>query len=764
MFHSNSNKPKKVGVMSTYLPRHCGIGTFTFDFIQAFKNIVKNCEINVLAMNDNGQGYQYNHDVNLEILDINDKDYKVAADYLNMNMYDALLVQHEFGIYGGEAGEKLLKIVKNVRMPVIITLHTILENPLPHYDRVFRELIEYADKLVVMSKKACEILQRVYQTKLDKICLIPHGIPDLAFIDPSYYKDKFEVVGKNMLLTFGLLSPNKGIEYMLEAMPKVIKKHPNTVYYVLGSLHPNEIKMRGKSYLKMLKDMVKKNGLQKHVRFVEGFVSLDKLCEYIGAADVYVIPYLNKEQITSGTLSYAMGAAKPIVATPFWHAEESLANGRGLMAKFRDAQSLAKNVNYLLANEKERTIIRKRAYEYSRKMVWSEVAKEYYNLFVDLLSQRRTKLRNIKAEAKVFQHNYPIPDINLAHMLKLTDCTGILEHAKYGVINYRHGYCTDDNARALITALLYYKQTNDSDILPYIDRYLAFLYFAFNQKEKIFLNRLAYNRVWQDKIFSEAAHARALWALGKGCAIGPDAIKDLCVQLFNDAVPSVKKCQDMHALAYAIMGINCYLKYFGKDSVYKLLMRDLAFRLYDNFVCNESNNWYWCSDIVTWGSALIPRALIIAGSYLSNEDFVQKGLEVLRWLIDIQTEENVFCFVGNNNWYKKGQEKAIFDQQPIEAMAMTIACVEAYEKTDEQYWLTQAQKGLEWFLGRNLLHAPLYDEKTGGCRDGLGPNWINANQGSESVLAWLISLLEFKRISKQNINSLKLFEEIDVLV
>ncbi|MFC1770452.1 glycosyltransferase [Candidatus Margulisiibacteriota bacterium] len=743
---SSQIKLDKIAIIGSYSPRRCGIATFTHDLTSALKsNLWEQTKIQILAMNDSPRGYAYTDDVHLEILDSRNEDYVKAADFLNTNMVDVVNLQHEFGIFGGNAGKKILHLINNIRMPLTVTLHTVLQNPSAEHRRVFLEIARKADRLIVMTNKALEILTSEYNVPKDKTVIIPHGIPDVSFIDTAFYKDKFGLSGKKVLLTFGLLSPNKGLEIIIKAMPDIIKKHPDTVYIILGSLHPHEKKKTGTSYLNKLQRSIMKLGLEKSVFFIDGFFSLEELCEYIGAADIYVIPYLNKEQITSGTLSYAMGAGKPIVSTPFWHAKEYLADNRGILAEFNDHESFIKHINDLLSDEVKRNAIRKRAYDFTRPMIWKEVAKSYYSLFQTLVYERIVRPKKNFYLLDKRETNIQIPDINLAHLKSLTDDTGILEHAKFSIPDRKHGYCLDDNARALVVSIQYYRLTKDPTIIPYIDRYLSFILDAYDEKRNILRNRLTYKRHWDNKEIPETAHARGLCALGMCCAHGPKHIEQLAIKLFRDSAPKLESTNHPHVMAIAIGALSKYLTCFSGDAYYRKLKNKLASKLYTVFTKNSSPDWPWFEDKISWGSATIAKGLIIAGNELNNNDYLNLGIKLLKWLINAQLENSAyFSFIGNQGWYYRNKEKALFDQQPIEAHSMASACIAAYQATGKKEWITKARLAFNWFLGLNILNIPVYDYMTGGCKDGIQVNWVNENEGAESTLCWLMTLLEYK--------------------
>ncbi|RMD94265.1 MAG: glycosyltransferase [Calditrichaeota bacterium] len=750
------NKKLNIAVIGTYLPRRCGIGAFTTDLSESMaKELGKEGQVFAIAMNDIPEGYPYSERVRMEIQTQLIKDYTTVADFLNINSVDILIVQHEYGIYGGPAGAHILRLIKNLRMPVITTLHTVLLEPDPMQRKVMEELIEYSERLVVLSHKAEEILQSTYKAPVEKIIYIPHGIPDVPFVDPNYYKDQFGVEGRKVILTFGLLSPSKGIEYMIHALPEIIRNHPDVVYTILGATHPHVKRAFGEEYRQMLQRKVLELKIRNHVIFLDRFVSLTELMEYIGAADLYVTPYLNREQVVSGTLSYAMGAGKAVVSTPYWYAEEMLADERGKLVPFKDSRALSEAINYLLDHDTERNAIRKRAYQFCRHMIWPEVARSYIKTVDEIIKKRATHPKIVFNFTTQRDEEIKWPEIDLRHLKTLTDDTGILQHAIYSVPDRRHGYCTDDNARGLIVTSLYYQLLQDETILPFMYTFMEFLIGAFNEKTGRFRNFLSYERRWLEDVGSEDAHGRALWALGTAIACTAEyqkTIMNLCTRLFNEALPAVEDLKSPRSWAFSLIGIHAYLRRFAGDTTVKRYRELLARRIQDMFDASAEDNWPWCEDIVTYANGVIPHALILSGQWIPDFKMLDTGLQALKWLLEIQTgEEGQLTIIGNDGWLTKDGHRARFDQQPIEAMLLIQACIEAFHATQENFWLEEARRCFYWFLGRNDLNVPLYDFTTGGCKDGLQPNGPNENQGAESTLAWLISLLSMYSIRDEQI-------------
>jgi len=740
-----------VAVIGNYLPRQCGIATFTTDLVEGLSAEAPDIHCWAVAMNDKPEGYSYPEKVRFEINQNKLTDYSVAAQFLNISQTDIVCVQHEYGLFGGPAGSHLLKLLGDLRMPVVTTLHTVLKDPAPEYRAVMGKIADLSDKLVVMSHKAFDFLRDIYAVPEDKIVFIHHGIPDTPFIDPSFYKDKFGVEGKKVLLTFGLLSPNKGIENVLQALPAVIKKHPDVAYIILGATHPNILKLHGDAYRIMLQQLVRKLDIGEHVIFQNRFVELKELCEFLGIADIYVTPYLEEAQITSGTLAYAMGTGKAVISTPYWYATEMLAEGRGRIVPFSNPDAMAEQIVGLLDNDVERHAIRKKAYTFSREAVWKEVSRKYLQVFSEVRQTRIRKPRprhsyveNIKAIT-----NFELPEIKLDHLKAFTDDTGILQHANYTIPDRTHGYCTDDNARALLVAAMgqKYLHTNGLGLDILSGHYLGFLLYAYNEKNGRFRNFMTYSRQWMEEIGSEDSHGRALWCLGKAVAFLDDpGYLAMSTTLFNKALKLSEDFHSPRAVAFSLVGMHAYLEKFSGDSDVRRIREVLADRLFEQFKNNGTDDWPWLENALNYANGKLPHALLLSGQWMQRSDMIDMGLQSLKWLLAIQTEDNHFVPIGSNGWYEKDGPITRFDQQPIEANTMVEACVEAFNVTRDHTWFENAVMCFNWFLGHNDLNMPLYDPKTGGCRDGLMADGINQNEGAESSLAWLISLMTLQKL------------------
>jgi len=743
----DSSKVRKVAFVGDHLPRKCGIATFTSDLLAAVADAHPQSQCFSVSVNDIKAGYEYPEVVRFEIEEQDLSSYLRAADFLNISNVDIVCLQHEFGIYGGPAGSHILALLRELRMPVVVTLHTILSEPRTEQRRVMQELIALSTRLVVMADRGRQMLREIYNAPLAKVDLIPHGIPDVGFVDPTYFKDQFGVEGRVVLLTFGLLSPNKGIEYVLNALPQILVDFPDVVYIVLGATHPNELRENGEAYRLSLEILAKKNAIEKNVIFYNQFVELENLKEFIGAADLYITPYLNEAQITSGTLAYTFGAGKAVVSTPYWHAAELLADGQGVLVPFADSPAIAREVIGLLRDDTRRHAIRKNAYRLGREMVWSNVAQLYMRSFE--LSRIERSARSLKSLATKTLDQKPreLPGLELRHLSRMTDSTGIFQHAIFSVPNFSEGYCTDDNARAFILAALLNEVGEDPEYVRTLaTTYAAFLHHAFDPKTRRFHNHMSFDRRWLDEQGSEDCQARAVWALGVGVGRSPyRSFQIMAGQLFAQALPVLTEFTSPRAWAFGLIGIHEYLRRLSGDSSVNQTRETLSCRLMELFERTAQPDWRWFEGELSYDNPKLAHALMLTGRATGQQTMFERGLEALRWLMELQiSEKGHFRPIGTNGFYRRGGTRANFDQQPIEAQAMVSACLEAFRATSDMWWYEQAQRAFDWFIGWNDLGLELYSPKTGGCRDGLHMDRVNRNQGAESTLAFLLSLAEMR--------------------
>jgi glycosyltransferase involved in cell wall biosynthesis len=743
---------KKIAAIGNYLPRVCGIATFTTDLCEAVAGQFPELTCLAVPVNDTKEGYDYPPRVRFALGENDLVTYRQAADFLNINKVDLVCLQHEFGIFGGPDGSHILALLDDLRSPVVTTLHTIPSRPSPNQRKVLGEVLDRSDRVVSMTNKGREFLMDLYRVPESKIDLIPHGIPDVAFTDPSFYKDNFGVEGKLVVLTFGLLGRNKGIETVIRALPEVLEKFPHVVFMVVGATHPNVIRSEGESYRLSLERLAHELHVERNVIFYNRYVSLEELLEFIGAADIYVTPYLSRDQITSGTLAYALGAGKAVVSTPYWHAEELLSDGKGLLVPFASPDALAQAILNLLEDETQRNAIRKQAYLSSRKMVWSAVARQYMESFQRACQEHCARPRGAFAAKTLAEKRMELPAIDLRHLERLTDDVGILQHALATVPNYAEGYTTDDNARALVLTIhleelgkQWVGQTGGSAA-----RYLAFLWYAYNPANGHLRNFMAFDRRWLEEFGSKDSHARALWALGAVLGRSQQlGLRRAAGRLFELILPAARDFSDLRAAAFALIGLHYYLPQFSGDRAAQEIRTVLAERLYAAYQQNSADDWPWFEGQLTYANAALPHALLLSGRSMDQPPMVEVGLRTLDWLMEVQTAPaGRFAPVGNEGFYARGGPRARFDQQPIEAHATVSACIEAFQQTGERRWRQYARRAFEWFLGRNDVGNSLYDPVSGGCCDGLSPEGPNVNQGSESTLSFLLALVELRLLEQ----------------
>ncbi|MEO7110775.1 MAG: glycosyltransferase family 4 protein [Polyangiaceae bacterium] len=733
-------------MLGNHVPRQCGIATFTTDLCEAIVREFPAFDTFVLAMNDVGKSHAYPPSVRFEIAESDVSSYRRAADFLNVNAVDVVSVQHEYGIFGGKAGSHLLPLLRELRMPIVTTLHTILAEPNASQRAVMDQITQLSERLVVMSENGAKLLHTVHDVPVDKIDLIPHGIP--SFPAKSHSKDNLGVEGKSVILTFGLLSPDKGIEYVIDALPAILEHDPNVLYIVLGATHPHVKERHGETYRLMLENRAEKLGVASNIIFHNRFVSHAELVEFLSAADIYITPYLNAEQITSGTLAYAVGSGKAVISTRYRYAVELLSDGRGVLVPWRDSKAIAEQVIDLLRNPDRRHQMQARAAAYGRDMSWPVVASGYVRSFERACDERKSRLHTAFQAKTLGKRTAELPEINLAHLRLMTDDTGMLQHASFNVPRCEDGYCVDDNARALLLVALIEEANVEPQqtVRALGSRYLAFVSYAFNEPLGRFRNFMSYSRSWIEDYGSEDSHARSLWALGTLVGRSSDpGRQSLGGSIFHRALPAVLTFTSPRAWAYALLGIDEYLRAFEGDSNVQAVGKELADKLLALHERTVQPDWPWFEDRLTYCNARLAQAMIAAGTRMGNAEMTTAGLTSLEWLVSVQwSEDKYFAPIGSNGFHVRGQAKASFDQQPVEACATIAACMQAYRDTGNIVWLSHARRQFSWFLGQNQLQQSLYDATTGGCRDGLHVDRVNENQGAESTLSFLMALMEMR--------------------
>ncbi len=727
----------KAAFIGTYPPRECGIGTFTKNLVEAFTNGDPDNGTNiVIAINDHDQEYSYPREVKFSIRQEQQTDYLEAVNFINHSRADLCILEHEFGIFGGQSGIYILPLLYRLKIPLVVTLHTVLKKPSYNEKAILIEICKIAHSVVVMSNTAVEFLQSVYHVPAAKIRLIEHGVPDLVF-NQIQSKKELKLLNRKVLLTFGFISRNKGIETVLRALPAVVEKHPDLLYIILGKTHPNVIRHSGEEYRIFLMNLTKKLGIDKQVLFLNEFVDQTELFKYLSATDIYITPYINEAQITSGTLTYAVGVGAAVLSTPYWHASELLSEGRGRLFNFNDHQGLSGILLYLFDNPESHRQLRQNAFLFGRKITWPKIGIKYVNLAQQILEEPQAVI----TPQESILDPLILPPFLLDHILRMTDDTGIIQHAKYGIPNLKEGYCLDDNARALLMVLMAYKRNKHPLALKLSPTYLSYINYMQNENGT-FRNFLSFNRTFQDECGSEDSFGRAIWSLGYLLGNAPnDAYYQTGKEIFFDAAPNFETLLSIRSIANTIVGICHYLKSNPSDDPMIERLRNLTKKLTTQYAQHRTENWHWFESLLAYDNAFLPLALLHAAEFLNDDTVLKTGLESMEFLSGITLKNGYLSIIGNEKWYTKDGEPSQFAQQPLDALAMVLMFHQAFRLTKNKEHIQHLHICFMWFLGENDLRVSLYDHETKGCCDGLEVYGINRNQGAESTLAYLISHL-----------------------
>ncbi len=730
----------KLAFVGTYPPRECGIGIFTNKLFHSLLNHdianAKSREGFVIALNDIGLTYEYPEEVKMTIRQEHQGDYLKAAEFINLSGADLCVLEHEFGIFGGQSGVHILPLLHRLKIPLVVTLHTILKNPSYIEKAVLKEICNMAHTLVVMSHKAIEFLVNIYDVDNSKIAFIEHGVPDIHF-GQKESKLEYKLENRKVILTFGFISRNKGIETVIRALPDVVKKHPDVLYIILGKTHPSVLRHSGEEYRVFLMRLVQTLHLEEHVIFLNEFINEHDLFKYLCASDIYITPYLNEAQITSGTLSYALGVGLAVISTPYWHASEILADGRGRLFDFHDHNSLASILTELLDKPESLQELRKNATEYGRNTTWPKTGEKYSKLFENILKGRK----KVIAKEHTILDPLSMPPFKLTHIKRLTDDTGIIQHAKYGIPNLKEGYCLDDNARALLMALMAYRQMKDIQALELSPIYLSYIHYMQNA-DGTFRNFLSFSREFLDEVGSEDSFGRTIWALGYLMGNAPnDAYYQTGNLIFFNASPNFEKLRSIRGIANTMIGISSYLKSNPSDESMTERLRNLAHVLVRHYQENQTPEWQWFESLLAYDNGILPLALLHSAEILNDEDITETAIKTMNFLTKHTLKNNYLSIIGNEKWYKKDGQRSVFAQQPIDAMAMVLMYHKAFHLTGDKDYLNKLYTSFLWFMGENDLRMNLYDFETKGCCDGFESYGVNRNQGAESSLAYLISYL-----------------------
>jgi glycosyltransferase involved in cell wall biosynthesis len=733
---------RKISLIGSYVPRQCGIATFTKSLRDSLARSRTKEEVDVVALVDENNTYKFPAEVGFKISQQSREDYFRAAEYLSKSDCDVVCVQHEYGIFGGPAGEYLLDLLNNLTKPIFATFHTVLENPNPDQRRVLTKISQLSTKVVVMSERAVNMLHTIYGIPKEKISMIHHGVPDAFDSQPGFLQRGNSVQN---LLTFGLLSPDKGIEHVIRALPRIIEEQDNVHYYVVGATHPHIKAHSGESYRDSLVDLAENMGVANHVTFVNRFVSSCELVEILDRADIYITPYLKLEQITSGTLAYAVGSGKAVISTPYWYAEELLAEDRGVLVPWKDSNAIADAAIRLLTDSGWRDKVTRNARLLGKEMSWSAIGRQYFDLFH---SEPAVKpVEQLRLSLQMAPNPRGVPPLNLNHLVALTDDTGLIQHAIYSTPRYMEGYCLDDNCRALLLTAM---AKENSVLTKLAGRYLAFVAYALDPESGKFRNFMSYSRQWLETIGSEDSQARALWCLGGFAARTQNQSQAACaIELFKKAVPAWQDWTSPRAWAYALIGIGeLHGNSSFEDGFYKYA-EDLALRLLSAVKNASQPGWSWYESYLTYCNAVLPHALFVSSRVTGNKHLIAPAVDTLEWLWQIQlNEDGLFEPVGSTRAFIRGDQKPRFDQQPVEVSTMISACIEAWNVTRDPKWKDRAWTCFAWFKGANWLGKSLIDAETGGCFDGLQREALNQNQGAESTVSLLLSCTELKAFER----------------
>ncbi len=730
----------KIAYIGTYPPRECGIGTFTNNLIKAVGANTSHEKIHdhatVIAMNDTGEEYDYPEEVKFVVRQEHQRDYVEAAKFINFSDADLCILEHEFGIFGGESGVYILPLINRLEVPLLVTFHTVLREPSFVQKSIVQQIGEKASKVIVMSHRAVRYLENIYQIDRKKIIRIEHGVPSFNILPQEQAKKKFNFQDRKVLFTFGLLSRNKGIETVINALPPVVEKHPDLLYIVLGNTHPSVLKHDGEEYRNYLVRLVKQLKLENNVFFTKQFIDEETLFEYLTAADIYITPYLNEEQITSGTLAYAVGAGVAVVSTPYWHAQELLADNRGRLFDFKDSDKLSGILLEILDNPEILKELRENAFNYGRNLRWPVIGGEYLKV-----AERALKEHVKPVVEKFVIDPQVLPHFTLRHVKRITDDTGIIQHAKFDIPNLKEGYCLDDNARALIMALMTYRRNRDPlayDLLPI---YLSYIHYMQNVKGT-FRNFLSFSRQFLDEEGSEDSFGRTIWSLGYLIQHAPsNSYYEFGKTIFMKAAPNFERLEHLKSVANTLIGICYYLRRHKDDEQMTAVMKRLTSRIKEAYIAHSDGDWNWFEDHMSYDNGILPLALFHAADVADDSEALGIAVKSTRFLESVTFRNGYQAPVGNRGWYHKGGECPLFDQQAIDVMAVVLLYFQAYKTTKDSRYNEKMFVSYMWFLGENELNLPVYDHETGGCCDGLAPTGVNRNQGAESTLAYLISHL-----------------------
>jgi glycosyltransferase involved in cell wall biosynthesis len=720
--------------LGNYPPKECGIATFTKDLTSAMnRKFEPELKSRIIALNDDANIYNYDENVIMEINKDDIDDYISKAKEVNENENIKLVcIQHEFGIFAGEYGNHLIPFLELIEKPVVVIFHSVLPQPNTAIKRIVRSLCEKSSATVVMAKKAIDILTKDYEIDREKLFFIPHGIPNVPFVSPQISKRKIHFENRTIISTFGLLSRGKGIEYMIQALPKLVEKYPDILYLIIGETHPVVRKEEGESYRNELMQEIERLGLKNNVKFANKFLSLQEIIEYLSATDIYVCTNLDKNQITSGTLSYAMGCGRVVISSPIEYAKEFLSDDRGIVVEEKNPDSYALAIDAVLSNPDYKRLIERNAYAYSRSMTWQNVAMSYRRLFNKILKLQDKSVENL-------------PDIRLDHLIKMTDNFGMTQFCNHAEPDMSSGYTIDDNSRALIASTLHDKLFGSQESQALSKIYLDFIERCQDESGNFQNNFKNENEVLDSH--SDDSFGRTIWSLGYATNKSNDSdIVQKSEQLIRKSLNRIGGIKSPRAVAFLIIGLYHYYQK-SRDREILTLIRRLADFLVQRYRIECSEEWCWFEEVLSYSNSKLPEALYLAHDITGNEEYLEIAEKSLNFLTELTFIDGKICLIGQNGWCKRNGKRALFDQQPVDASSLVHTYLTAYSITKNPEYHKNAIESIHWFFGNNHLNQMVYDEMTGGCFDGLGKYTLNMNQGAESTLSYLIARLFLEEVN-----------------
>jgi len=721
----------KIVFLSTYPPRECGIATFTKSYTRIFDEFYVNDETKVIAVSDEKRKYKYSDRVVFDIDQFNAESYIKAAKHVNDNNFEAVVIEHEYGIFGGENGEYILGFLENVTKPVTISLHSVLPKNVhnEHRYNLTQKILDLSDSVVVMTRNAKDILLDSFRINSEKIKVIPHGVPNVRFDSREKAKIDLGFKDKILLSTFGLLNRGKGIDVAIKSLKNIVKKYPNVMYLVMGATHPDIVKKEGESYRQELKELVRECGLQKNVLFINKYLDYNELVEYLKATDIYISLNLDLHQSFSGSISYALGCGCAIITTPTVYSKEVLANSRGILVDV-NSQVVSNAIECLIKSPEKLQNIQFNAYKYARRMIWPKVVLDYLNIIEEEIFSKPEKWKQKLPDFNV------LPPLN--YLEKITDDFGIVQHAIGSKPDYRYGYSLDDQVRAMIVCIKYLNISNDPKVLNMLKKYLKYIELAIDKNHTIH-NFIDKNKKYNDKFASDDCIARSFWALSyiiKNNTIPENLIKKAKkIIIFYIERLTYKFTR---SIAYNILG---YYYHRNKKEVLRL-SNILVERYYES---SDNSSWNWFEGYLSYANAIMPYALIKAYKLTNNKEFLQISLKTTEFLDKTCHRKGFPSAIGQEGWFYKNQKKAIYDQQPLEAADMVLLFNELYFLTKEEKYHQKALDWMGWYFGNNINAEIIFDSSTKGVYDGMIRNGVNKNQGAESIITYLMAYLSFKK-------------------